>query len=230
METVAYADFARLEMRVGKIVEVKRHENADKLYIVQVDVGEKTLQTVTSLVPYYSEEELMGKTVVVLCNLQKAKMRGETSECMLLCAETDDGSGKRVVNAGADDACGRSYRIKQSDGDVESPSDLILRFFDTYSHGRQRLTRRFDHQFTLFNGQCQWRFNADRFSVVECSGHQYALAEHLAGKVIADFVINKLNRHQHPFTTRFLYQIGIFPRQLTETVQQHIAFLFSLSR
>ena len=92
METVAYADFARLEMRVGKIVEVKRHENADKLYIVQVDVGEKTLQTVTSLVPYYSEEELMGKTVVVLCNLQKAKMRGETSECMLLCAETDDGS------------------------------------------------------------------------------------------------------------------------------------------
>lgn len=38
METVAYADFARLEMRVGKIVEVKRHENADKLYIVQVDV------------------------------------------------------------------------------------------------------------------------------------------------------------------------------------------------
>ncbi|GAB8833499.1 tRNA-binding protein [Escherichia coli] len=92
METVAYADFARLEMRVGKIVEVKRHENADKLYIVQVDVGEKTLQTVTSLVPYYSEEELMRKTVVVLCNLQKAKMRGETSECMLLCEETDDGS------------------------------------------------------------------------------------------------------------------------------------------
>ena len=92
METVAYADFARLEMRVGKIVEVKRHENADKLYIVQVDVGEKTLQTVTSLVPYYRADELMGKTVVVLCNLQKAKMRGETSECMLLCAETDDGS------------------------------------------------------------------------------------------------------------------------------------------
>lgn len=72
METVAYADFARLEMRVGKIVEVKRHENADKLYIVQVDGG-KTLQTVTSPVPYYSEEELMGKTVVVLCNLQKRK-------------------------------------------------------------------------------------------------------------------------------------------------------------
>ncbi|MGY0248809.1 tRNA-binding protein, partial [Klebsiella michiganensis] len=62
------------------------------LYIARIDVGDRTLQTVTSLVPYYSEEELLGKMVVVLCNLAKAKMRGETSECMLLCAETDDGS------------------------------------------------------------------------------------------------------------------------------------------
>ncbi len=93
METVAYADFARLEMRVGKIVEVKRHENADKLYIVQVDVGEKTLQTVTSLVPYYSEEELMGKTVVVLCNCER-KPAVKTSNALLY-AETDDGSEER---------------------------------------------------------------------------------------------------------------------------------------
>lgn len=92
METVAYGDFAKLELRVGKIVEVKRHDNADKLYIARIDVGDRTLQTVTSLVPYYPQEELLGKTVVVLCNLVKAKMRGETSECMLLCAETDDAS------------------------------------------------------------------------------------------------------------------------------------------
>ncbi|MBD1570127.1 MULTISPECIES: tRNA-binding protein [Aliivibrio] len=92
METIAYGDFAKLDIRVGKITEVKRHENADKLYIVQIDVGERSLQTVTSLVPYYTEEELMNKQVVVLCNLAKAKMRGEISECMLLCAETDDES------------------------------------------------------------------------------------------------------------------------------------------
>jgi tRNA-binding protein len=106
METVAYDDFAKLEIRVGTIVDVKRHANADKLYIAQIEVGGKTLQTVTSLVPYYREEELMGKTVVVLCNLAKAKMRGETSECMLLCAETDDASEsvlltpERVMPAG----------------------------------------------------------------------------------------------------------------------------------
>ncbi|MGF1807167.1 tRNA-binding protein [Aliivibrio sifiae] len=92
METIAYGDFAKLDIRVGKITQVKRHDNADKLYIVQIDVGEQSLQTVTSLVPYYTEEELMGKQVVVLCNLAKAKMRGETSECMLLCAETEDES------------------------------------------------------------------------------------------------------------------------------------------
>ncbi|MDD9156768.1 tRNA-binding protein [Aliivibrio sp. S4TY2] len=92
METIAYGDFAKLDIRVGKITDVKRHENADKLYIVQINVGEQSLQTVTSLVPYYTEEELLGKQVVVLCNLVKAKMRGETSECMLLCAETEDES------------------------------------------------------------------------------------------------------------------------------------------
>lgn len=92
MEPVAYSDFAKLEIRVGNIIDVKRHENADKLYIVQIDVGGTTLQTVTSLVPYYTADELMNKQVVVLCNLAKAKMRGETSECMLLCAETDDES------------------------------------------------------------------------------------------------------------------------------------------
>lgn len=91
METVAYADFARLEMRVGKIVEVKRHENADKLYIVQVDVGKNTANR-DQPGAVLQRRRADGKTVVVLCNLQKAKMRGETSECMLLCAETDDGS------------------------------------------------------------------------------------------------------------------------------------------
>ena len=83
METVAYADFARLEMRVGKIVEVKRHENADKLYIVQVDVGQKTLQTVTSLVPYYSEEELMGNRwwSYAICKKRKCVVKRRNACC-----------------------------------------------------------------------------------------------------------------------------------------------------
>ncbi|EKO3536087.1 tRNA-binding protein [Vibrio fluvialis] len=89
--TVGYDAFAKLDLRVGIIRDVKRHDNADKLYIVQIEVGEQTLQTVTSLVPYYCAEELMDRQVVVLCNLEPVTMRGEISECMLLCAETVDG-------------------------------------------------------------------------------------------------------------------------------------------
>ncbi|MEN2733045.1 tRNA-binding protein [Escherichia coli] len=91
METVAYADFARLEMRVGKIVEVKRHENADKLYIVQVDVGKNAANRDQSGA-VLQRRRADGKNSGGLMQSAKAKMRGETSECMLLCAETDDGS------------------------------------------------------------------------------------------------------------------------------------------
>lgn len=91
METVAYADFARLEMRVGKIVEVKRHENADKLYIVQVDVGKNTANR-DQPGAVLQRRGVDGKNGGGLMQSAKAKMRGETSECMLLCAETDDGS------------------------------------------------------------------------------------------------------------------------------------------
>lgn len=92
-ETIEFAEFKRVEMKVGKVLEVVRHPGADKLYIVQIDVGgERPLQTVTSLVPYYNEEELMGSEVVVLTNLKPTRMRGERSECMLLCAETPDES------------------------------------------------------------------------------------------------------------------------------------------
>ncbi|MBZ6073764.1 tRNA-binding protein [Aeromonas schubertii] len=92
-ETIEFADFKRIEMKVGRVLEVVRHPGADKLYIVQIDVGgERPLQTVTSLVPYYSEDELAGSEVVVVTNLKPTRMRGERSECMLLCAETLDES------------------------------------------------------------------------------------------------------------------------------------------
>lgn len=93
METIKYSDFAKLEMRVGKIVQVEKVSTADKLYKVQIDIGrENAVQTVTSLVDYYTQEELLGKIVIVLVNLEPAKMRGELSQCMLLCAETEDAS------------------------------------------------------------------------------------------------------------------------------------------
>ncbi|MGP5198642.1 tRNA-binding protein [Brachybacterium alimentarium] len=94
MEIISYDQFAALDMRVGTIQDVERHPDADRLYIVQIDFGAElgTKQTVTSLVPHYTEEELHGRPVVGLINLKPTRMRGERSECMLLCAETDDES------------------------------------------------------------------------------------------------------------------------------------------
>ena len=86
-------DFRKVDMRVGKIISVEKVSNRDKLYKLQVDIGEeKPRQIITGLIPYYSAEELLGKYVIVLTNLQPAKFAGEISDGMLLAAESDDHS------------------------------------------------------------------------------------------------------------------------------------------
>ena len=92
-EIITYDDFAKLQLKTGKVLECVKAENAEKLYILQVDLGEeKPRQIVSSLVDYYSAEELVGKEIIVLANLKPAKMRGHISEGMLLCAESEDSS------------------------------------------------------------------------------------------------------------------------------------------
>ncbi len=77
----------KVELKVGQIKEVSRVEKADKLYKLEVDVGEETTRTIVSgLVPYYKEEELLNKQVVVVTNLKPAKLRGIMSNGMLLAA------------------------------------------------------------------------------------------------------------------------------------------------
>lgn len=84
-------DVSRLDMRVGKIVEVGRHPDADSLYLEKIDCGEAAPRTVVSgLVKHIPIEEMQNRMVVVLCNLKPAKMRGVTSEAMVMCASTAD--------------------------------------------------------------------------------------------------------------------------------------------
>ena len=86
-------DFKKVDMRVGKILSVEKIPNRDKLYKLQVDIGEeKPRQIITGLVPYYSTDELLGKQIIVLANLKPAKFAGEISEGMLLAAESEDHS------------------------------------------------------------------------------------------------------------------------------------------
>lgn len=90
-EIEAPVDVGRLDMRVGKIIEIVKHPSADTLYVEKIDCGETELRTVCSgLVKNIPIEELENRMVVILCNLKPAKMRGVTSEAMVMCAVTED--------------------------------------------------------------------------------------------------------------------------------------------
>ncbi len=93
MENISFDDWEKLEIRVGKILKVERVAKTEKLYKLQVDIGkEKIVQIVTSLVPYYTEEELKDRKIIVVTNLKPSKFAGEISEGMLLCAENEGGN------------------------------------------------------------------------------------------------------------------------------------------
>jgi aminoacyl tRNA synthase complex-interacting multifunctional protein 1 len=88
---VEVIDVGRLDMRVGKIVDVQRHPDADSLYLEKIDCGEPCPRTVVSgLVKFVPIEAMQNRLVIVLCNLKPAKMRGITSEAMVMCASTPE--------------------------------------------------------------------------------------------------------------------------------------------
>jgi methionyl-tRNA synthetase len=87
---VSFNDFKRLDLRVGEVISVESVPNADKLYVLQVDIGGKQVQLVAGLRPFYKEDEIRGKKIVVVANLEPAKIRGLDSEGMLLAASENE--------------------------------------------------------------------------------------------------------------------------------------------
>ena len=91
-------DFAKIALRVGKIVTAEKVEKADKLLKFSVQIGEETRTIVSGIAKFYTPEEMVGKNVVVVYNLKPAKLRGIESQGMLLCAcEKDENGEERVV-------------------------------------------------------------------------------------------------------------------------------------
>ena len=84
-------DFGKLDLRVGTIQKAEKMPNADKLLKLAVQVGDEVRTIVSGIAPYYKEEELTGKNVIVIANLKPAKLRGVESRGMLLAAS--DGKG-----------------------------------------------------------------------------------------------------------------------------------------
>ena len=88
---ISFEEFKKIDARIGTIMHVDRLPRTEKLYRILVDLGPLGVrQTVSSLVGYYEEKELLGKRIVFLCNLKPTKFAGEVSQGMLLAAEEGD--------------------------------------------------------------------------------------------------------------------------------------------
>jgi len=84
-------DFKKIELKVAQIKDVQDHPDADRLYVLTLDVGDKTKQVVAGIKRSYAKEELLGKQVVVVDNLDPAMLRGVESQGMILAASDDEG-------------------------------------------------------------------------------------------------------------------------------------------
>jgi methionyl-tRNA synthetase len=96
IERVEFSDaFATLDLRVAKIERVEDHPNAEKLYVLDIDLGGEKRKLVAGLKDKYSKSDLKGKHIVVVCNMKKANLKGVESEGMLLAA--DDGKDVGIL-------------------------------------------------------------------------------------------------------------------------------------
>src|SRR5438477_12316671 len=93
---INYNDFSKLELRVATVLECKPHENADKLLVLQIDLGGEKRQICAGLRQHYSPEQLIGRQIIVVANLEARAMRGQISQGMLLAA-SDPQTGKVIV-------------------------------------------------------------------------------------------------------------------------------------
>lgn len=101
---IAFDEFAKVDLRVAKVIKAEDHPNADRLLKLQVDDGSgEPRQICAGVKAYYKPEDLVGKSIVIVANLAPRKIRGEESRGMLLAAsdaskeEMADGAERNVV-------------------------------------------------------------------------------------------------------------------------------------
>ena len=99
-------DFKKLNLVAGTIRQVEEHPKADRLYLITVDLGEEDRTLVAGIREYYSPEELVGKQIVVVENLEPATIRGVESRGMILAAK--DGGNLTIVTTDRNIAPGSS--------------------------------------------------------------------------------------------------------------------------
>lgn len=86
-EEITIEDFDKVDLKVGEILECKKHPKADKLLVSQVKIGTDTRQIVSGVAKHYTPEQMVGRKVIVVANLKPIKLRGEDSKGMILFAD-----------------------------------------------------------------------------------------------------------------------------------------------
>lgn len=90
-EKIDYETFSKIEMRTATILEAEKVEGSDKLLKLKIDLGYEQRQLVAGIAAMYSPEEMIGKQIIVVANLQPRKIRGIESNGMLLAVENSEG-------------------------------------------------------------------------------------------------------------------------------------------
>ena len=88
MDLITIDEFAKVEIRIGQIKECEKIKKSNKLLKTQIDIGDKTIQVIAGLGKRYAPEDLIGKKVPVVVNLQPAKLMGEESQGMIMATES----------------------------------------------------------------------------------------------------------------------------------------------
>lgn len=88
---ISFDQFKEWDIRIAQVESVAPHPNADRLYVLGIKVGEQSKTIVAGIRPFYRPEELEGKKIVVVNNLEPAVIRGVESQGMLLAASDDQG-------------------------------------------------------------------------------------------------------------------------------------------
>lgn len=96
-DQITIEDFAKVDLRVAKIIKAEKHPNADRLLILQVDLGSCTKQIVSGIAEFKNVEDLVGKQIVVVANIKPAKFKGEISEIMITAVGHDKESFAMII-------------------------------------------------------------------------------------------------------------------------------------
>jgi methionine--tRNA ligase beta chain len=87
---IAYEDFKKLKIKTARVLDAREHPSADRLYVLDIDIGTENRQIVAGIRGHYSSQELIGKNIAVVINLEPVTIRGIESNGMLLAASGGD--------------------------------------------------------------------------------------------------------------------------------------------